>query len=87
MLILENVPRHVTRLAVALTLYEANITEILRGSRESNELFAAECGLSMNEYLAAADWLRRFYAKYRPAILGPTGEEPLTEIHEFGTSH
>jgi hypothetical protein len=79
----ESVPENVLRLAVALTLYEANIEEIMRGSAESNALFAAEAGLTASEYLAAATWLCRFHEKFRPAMHA----DGMTEIPHFGTSH
>jgi hypothetical protein len=63
MLIIENVPPHVATVAIACALYDTTVQEVLRGPPESNELFAAEAGLTFAEYLNAIDWLQRFWKK------------------------
>ena len=71
MLDLENLPPNVVRLAAACLVIGVTAQEWMRGSAESCAAFAAEAGLTFDQYLDAVNWLAEFYESHPPRGLRP----------------
>jgi hypothetical protein len=68
---LENLPPNVVRLATASMIHGVTVQELMRESAESSAAFAAEAGLTFDQYLDAVNWLADFYETHPPSGMRP----------------
>jgi hypothetical protein len=66
---LENLPPTVVRLAAASMVHAVTVQELMRESAETCAAFAAEAGLTFDQYLDAVNWLAEFYETHPPSGL------------------
>jgi hypothetical protein len=71
MLNLENLPADVVRLAAACMVRAVTVQELMKESAESCAAFAADAGLTFDEYLDAVNWLSAFYESHPPRGMRP----------------
>jgi hypothetical protein len=71
MLNLENLPPNVVRLAAACMVHGVTVQALMKESAECSAAFAAEAGLTFDQYLNAVNWLSEFYETHPPRGLRP----------------
>jgi len=68
---LENIPPNVSRLAVACMVHAVLVQVLMKESAETCAVFAAEAGLTFDQYLEAVNWLSHWYETHHPDGLRP----------------
>jgi hypothetical protein len=71
MLDLENVPTDVTRIALAAMFHGITLPSLNKCTAEHAAVFAAEAGLTFEQYRAAIDWITDWFESHHPSGLIP----------------